>query len=119
MVVTKENMNITEKQSMLKQCIELNPWIAEPHVLLSQLYYQQKKYQETEYEARIALDIFFVLSTCWDKRIPFRQWIAFTRMLHLRSRRKLMGLDSLPTNKQNRNLYDDSLVSLKSLFLEL
>ena len=118
-VVSQDNLEYSVQYQLLKECIRLNPWIPEPHVLLSQLYYQQGKFEESEKESRISLEIFFNMATCWDKRIPFRQWIAVSRIINLRSRRKLQGKSSLPFNKREQNFYCGPLVSLKELFTEM
>ena len=118
-VVTQENLNDSQKYQLLKECIQLNPWIPEPHVLLSQLYYRDQKFRQSEQESRTALEIFFNMATCWDKRIPYRQWVGFTRVMNLRARRRLQGKLSLPLNKDKQNFYCGPLASLKDLFLEM
>ena len=118
-VVTQENLNNSQKYQLLSKCIQLNPWIPEPHVLLSQLHYRDLKFQYSEQESRIALEIFFNMATCWDKRIPYRQWVGFTRIMNLRARRRLQGEPSLPFNDSQQNFYHGPLVSLKDLFLEM
>lgn len=118
-VVTQENLNNSQKYQLLNKCIQLNPWIPEPHVLLSQLYYQDQRFQRSEQESRTALELFFNLGTCWDKRIPYRQWVGFTRIMNLRTRRKLLGKSSLPFNDNQQNFYHGPLVSLKDIFLEM
>lgn len=118
-VVTQENLNKSQKYQFLSQCIQLNPWIPEPHVLLSQLYYQDQKFGPSEQESRTALEIFFSMATCWDKRIPYRQWVGFTRLMNLRARRRLHGELSLPFNENQQNFYCGPLVSLKDLFMEM
>ena len=118
-VVTHEYLDYSQKYQLLTDCVQLNPWIAEPHVLLAQLHYQQLKFKESRQESTIALEIFFCFATCWDKRIPFRQWVGFTRVLNLRAKRKINGEPSLPFNNNEKNFYTGPLVSLKDLFLEL
>lgn len=118
-VTSQEHLGYSEQYQLLTKCVELNPWIPEPHVLLSQLHYQQGQFEESEQESREALRIFFNLASSWDKRIPFRQWVAVSRIMNLRARRRLEGKTSLPFNENDQNFYCGPLVSLKDLFSEM
>ena len=105
---------------LLNAAIALNPFIAEPHVQLSQLFYRAGRFAESMEEAKLGLEILYTWASCWDKRIPFRQWVAFTRMLFLRASRRAAGLESMPfENKEEPNFHHGPLVSLKTLVGEL
>ncbi|CAG8681302.1 20558_t:CDS:1 [Dentiscutata erythropus] len=72
---------IPEIEKKLKECIEINPFVAEPHVLLAQIYMRLEKYEEAEQEGLRALKIFFDWGTCWDKRMNWDVWIAYVRVV--------------------------------------
>lgn len=100
-LVTMQEHTIRDdhKIDMLKQACQLNTFVGEPHVLLSQLYFRKQDYLEAAYHSRKALEKFYALATAWDKRRSFKQWIGFSRMLLYRSNRKITGEDhSLPQN---------------------
>mmetsp|Transcript_15737 Transcript_15737/g.50041 ORF Transcript_15737/g.50041 Transcript_15737/m.50041 type:complete len:434 (-) Transcript_15737:178-1479(-) len=65
----------------LKDAVALNPFIAEPHALLSQALIQHGRWGEASQHAMRALHLFYQWGTPWDKRAPLRQWVAFTQML--------------------------------------
>eukprot|EP00405_Crypthecodinium_cohnii_P022654 CAMPEP_0206478374 /NCGR_PEP_ID=MMETSP0324_2-20121206/35986_1 /ASSEMBLY_ACC=CAM_ASM_000836 /TAXON_ID=2866 /ORGANISM="Crypthecodinium cohnii, Strain Seligo" /LENGTH=352 /DNA_ID=CAMNT_0053954609 /DNA_START=3 /DNA_END=1061 /DNA_ORIENTATION=- len=67
--------------SYLEEVIALNPFIAEPHVLLSQALLQRRRWAEAAHHSSRALEIFFQWGTAWDKRAPMRQWVAYAQML--------------------------------------
>ncbi|MGK3744598.1 MAG: hypothetical protein ACI90V_011458, partial [Bacillariaceae sp.] len=91
-VITEES-HLTEEEQiiLLNTSATLNPFIGEPSMLLSQIYYRQKNYLQAAKEARAALEKFYTLASCWDKRRSFGQWVAFSRMMLLRSSRMLEG----------------------------
>jgi hypothetical protein len=71
-------------------------------------------------EARTALTKFYSLASAWDKRLPYEQWVAFTRLVLLRSNRKLQGEDShFPLYGEGNLIYTNKkglqLVSLNKL----
>jgi len=91
-VVSGESGLSDEEQiSRLKEAIEYNPWVAEPHVLLSQLYFRSEQYELAAKHSQDALRKFYAFATAWDKRLKFNSWVAFARLMLLRSRRKALG----------------------------
>ena len=106
-VITEENQ-LTEKEQiiLLNESATLNPFVGEPNMLLSQLHYRQKNYLQAAKEARSALEKFYSLASCWDKRRSFGQWVAFSRMMLLRSNRMLEEQErSLPVMDPNDPMY--------------
>lgn len=85
-----------ELEALYRRASELNPYIAEPHVMLSQLLFNRGAFAEAVHEAACALDLFYQWSTAWDKRNSFGQWVGFTRMALLRAKRRQQGLEALP-----------------------
>lgn len=97
-----------DEEKLLQEASKLNPFIAEPHVQLAQLYFSNGRYTEARKECEIALNLFYTLATCWDKRIPFRQWVAFTRIMYLRASRREVGLKSMPFTDEETCLFRGS-----------
>jgi hypothetical protein len=60
------------------------------------------------------------LASAWDKRLPYEQWVAFTRVMLLKSNRKLQGEDShFPLHDEANPLYTNNrglhLISLNEV----
>mmetsp|Transcript_73608 Transcript_73608/g.142359 ORF Transcript_73608/g.142359 Transcript_73608/m.142359 type:complete len:431 (-) Transcript_73608:170-1462(-) len=102
-ILEEQKLSHEERESALRTAIAHNPFIAEPHLVLCQVLFQQGKFGEAAREARTALDIFYVWANCWDKRLPFRQWIAFTRIMLMRSQRMAKGQPSLPFSPDKKS----------------
>eukprot|EP00039_Didymoeca_costata_P015962 m.278648 g.278648 ORF g.278648 m.278648 type:complete len:430 (-) comp16316_c1_seq9:66-1355(-) len=87
-----------EQIDMLLSAVQHNPFIAEPHIQLSQIYFRQKHYSIAYEHACKAIDKLQTLATAWDKRLSFRAWLSYARMMAMRSKRREEGKDtSLPT----------------------
>lgn len=89
--VTLEEDQLTEEQQLqiLQQVVTLNPFIAEPHILISQLHYRRGNYHQAAIEARFAIEKFYTLASNWDKRRSFGHWVGFARVLLLRANRMI------------------------------
>ena len=74
----------------LKECIRLNPWTFEPHVMLAQLYLHQNEYDYAKRESERALELQQLWGTAWDKRLGFAAWVAWTRVLCQRATDRLL-----------------------------
>lgn len=68
-------------ESSLRRASELNPFVAEPHVLRAQLCVTQQRWDEAEAAARAALALQAQWATAWDKRLAWEAWVAWTRVL--------------------------------------
>lgn len=66
----------------LEEAVALNPFVAEPHILLAQLFAQAGLWAEVQKHSARALELQYQWGTSWDKRAPFRQWVAAAQMLH-------------------------------------
>ncbi|KAK1408595.1 hypothetical protein QVD17_40515 [Tagetes erecta] len=53
----------------LVKCIEMNPFVGEPHVLLSQFYMSTGRFEESEREGELDLGLLLEWGCCWDKRV--------------------------------------------------
>jgi hypothetical protein len=130
-IMHEHELNHEEREASLRTAIEHNPFIAEPHLVLSQVLFQQEKFGEAAREAKTALEIFYVWANCWDKRLPFRQWVAFARIMLMRSHRMARGQQSLPFSPDKKSNvrkgmvqhggaeHDLNLVSIKEMFAEM
>lgn len=68
-------------EQQLHQTVTLNPFIAEPHVLLAQTYLNAQRWDDALAEARLALDLLAQWGTSWDKRLSWEAWVAWSRVL--------------------------------------
>jgi len=96
-----------ERELSVEQLIELftaaskfNPYVGEPQLMLAQLYFRLGRWVEAVEHAKRALDAFFTLVSAWDKRRTFANWVAFTRVLHLRASRLSKGEPDFPVRDQ-------------------
>lgn len=64
---------------------ELNPFVAEPHVVRAQLYMQKGEWSRAADAAKSALRLFYDWATQWDNRMPFVAWVSWTRCILLQS----------------------------------
>ncbi|KAG2306319.1 hypothetical protein Bca4012_084649 [Brassica carinata] len=72
-------------EEKLLGCIEKNPFVGEPHVLLSQVYLGKKRFVEAEREAERGLVLLLQWGSPWDKRMSWEGWIAWVRVLLMKS----------------------------------
>jgi ribulose bisphosphate carboxylase small subunit len=84
-VITNQVNGQEEVMATLRECIQYNPWAFEPRVLLAQKLLHQGLLEEARAEAKRALDLQEAWGTCWDKRMSFGAWVAWTRVLHQRA----------------------------------
>ena len=124
-VVQHESSLTAEEQiALLDTAIRQNPYISEPHVMLSQLFYRQGNFYGAAVEARYALEKFYVLASAWDKRRSYEHWVGFSRILLLRANRKLEEKSChLPCAQEHNPLYltynDLKLTSLPAMLEEM
>ena len=85
-----------EQEELFRQATQLNPYVAEPHVMLSQCLFNRGAFELAAHHAVEAIDIFYQWGTNWDKRIQYPQWVGFARMALLRAKRRQEGLSGLP-----------------------
>ncbi|XP_071688782.1 uncharacterized protein [Rutidosis leptorrhynchoides] len=68
-------------EEKLVKCIELNPFVGEPHVLLGQVYLGKGKFEEGEKEIEKGLSLLLEWGCSWDKRITWEGWVAWSRVM--------------------------------------
>jgi hypothetical protein len=123
-VMHEASLTADEQIALLYTSIRQNPYISEPHVMLSQLYYRQGEFYRAAIEARSALEKFYVLASAWDKRRSYDHWVGLSRILLLRANRKLEEKSChLPCAHEHNQLYrtynDLKLTSLPAMLQEM
>lgn len=105
--VTLKEFELSEEEQIagLQETIEYNPFVGEPHMLLSQLHFRNQRYYEAAREARKAIQKFYTLGSAWDKRRSYPHWVGFSRMTLLRARRMIDGKPHLPFHDESDPTY--------------
>lgn len=80
-VYEQGSSNKEKGEELLKRCIEKNPFVGEPHVLLSQFYLSRRRFDEGEKEAEKGLRLLLEWGCPWDKRISWEGWVSWCRVL--------------------------------------
>ena len=119
----EKDLTEEEQEQLLKQSIEWNPYVGEPHMLLSQLYFRNGQFRQAAHQARYALEKFYALASAWDKRRDYAHWVGFARMLMLRSNRLIQGKTHLPYHDPTDPTYQSAgglyLTSLHDVVAEM
>jgi hypothetical protein len=120
--VTLDESKLTddEKDSLLLEAVQYNPFIAEPHVLLAQIAFRNQRFRDAAHHAKTALNKFITLATAWDKRMEYDQWVGFTRILLYRSVRKYREEHGAEVDQGDSFVRDErGLVPLQKVFAEM
>ncbi|KAL5543019.1 hypothetical protein UlMin_010729 [Ulmus minor] len=75
-------------EELLLKCVEKNPFIGEPHVVLGQVYLAKGRFEEAEKEAEKGLILMLEWGSPWDKRTSWEGWIAWARVLLMKAKEK-------------------------------
>ncbi|XP_074274156.1 uncharacterized protein LOC141597948 [Silene latifolia] len=81
-------IGLEKAEELLLKSVEKNPFIGEPHVVLSQLYLSKGRFEEAEVEAERGLILLLQWASPWDKRMSWEGWIAWVRVLLMKSKEK-------------------------------
>ena len=81
-VFDQKESSLEEKKLLLLESLQLNPFIPEPHTILSQIFLHEKEFAQASTHSQQALSKLVILGTCWDKRISFEGWLAWIRVLN-------------------------------------
>lgn len=84
--VSKRGLERTEE--LLLRCVEKNPFVGEPHVVLGQVYLGKGRFEEAEREAEKGLRLMLEWGSPWDKRMSWEGWIAWARVLAMKAKEK-------------------------------
>jgi hypothetical protein len=77
-----------DRVELLLTCIEKNPFVGEPHVVLAQVYLNEGRFEEAESEAAKGLTLLLEWGSPWDKRTSWEGWIAWVRVLLMKAKEK-------------------------------
>lgn len=75
-------------EEVLKKCVEKNPFVGEPHIVLSQICLSKGRFEEAEKEAEQGLRLMLEWGSPWDKRMSWEGWIAWARVLLMKSKER-------------------------------
>ncbi|KAH7840260.1 hypothetical protein Vadar_014808 [Vaccinium darrowii] len=75
-------------EELLVGCIEKNPFVGEPHVVLAQVYLSSGRFEEGEREAVKGLTLLLEWGSPWDKRMSWEGWIAWGRVLLMKAKER-------------------------------
>lgn len=89
-----------ELEAMYRKASDLNPYIAEPQLMLSQCLFKRGAFAEAAHHAISAIDLFQQWGTPWDKRHSFAQWLGFARMMLMRCKRRMKSIPLLPSQPE-------------------
>eukprot|EP00475_Leptophrys_vorax_P042768 TRINITY_DN80608_c0_g1_i1.p1 TRINITY_DN80608_c0_g1~~TRINITY_DN80608_c0_g1_i1.p1 ORF type:complete len:388 (-),score=109.31 TRINITY_DN80608_c0_g1_i1:63-1226(-) len=109
-VITKGTGSDNDVEN-LQKCITLNPWAAEPRIVLAQILLYRKDFDQAHKHASDALEKLVEWGTVWDKRLDWLSWISMARVLINLSENKShpqssFGVLNLGLVENLRNDYD-------------
>ncbi|ERN10243.1 uncharacterized protein LOC18438415 [Amborella trichopoda] len=81
-------IGLERQRELLVRCIEKNPFVGEPHVLLAQIYVMQGRYEEGEREGERGLKLMLEWGSNWDKRVSWEGWVAWNRVLIMKAKER-------------------------------
>ncbi|PIA35387.1 hypothetical protein AQUCO_03500039v1 [Aquilegia coerulea] len=84
----KTKSGLEKSEDLLVKCVEKNPFVGEPHVVLGQIYLAQGRFEEAEREAEKGLTLVLEWGSPWDKRMSWEGWIAWARVLLMKAKEK-------------------------------
>lgn len=80
--------DLERAEELLLKCIEKNPFVGEPHVVLGQVYLGKRRFEEAEREAEKGIILMLEWGSPWDKRMSWEGWIAWGRVLHMKAQER-------------------------------
>ncbi|MQL93785.1 hypothetical protein Taro_026441 [Colocasia esculenta] len=75
-------------EGLLRGCVERNPFVGEPRLVLAQVYLGQGRWEEAAAEAEEGLRLLLEWGSCWDKRMAWEGWVAWGRVLLMKARER-------------------------------
>ncbi|KAF6153387.1 hypothetical protein GIB67_003577 [Kingdonia uniflora] len=84
----RDHLGLDRVEELLLKCIEKNPFIGEPHVVLSQAYLTKGRFEEGDGEAEKGLRLLLEWGSPWDKRTSWEGWVAWARVLVMKAKEK-------------------------------
>lgn len=83
--VSSKGLGLESGEELLVGCIEKNPYVGEPYVVLSQVYLTQGRFEEAKRQAETGLILLLQWGSAWDKRTSWEGWIAWARVLLMKA----------------------------------
>lgn len=74
---------------ILERAVALNPYVAEPRLLLAQIALLQDDFEAAERHAAAGAELIAGWGIQWDKRIPWEGWTVWARLLVSRARQRV------------------------------
>ncbi|CAN6232839.1 unnamed protein product [Urochloa humidicola] len=68
-------------EKILLESIKKNPFVGEPHLVLTQVYLNMERYDEAKKEAEEGLKLLLEWSINWDKRMTWEVWVSWGRVM--------------------------------------
>ncbi|PON87739.1 Tetratricopeptide-like helical domain containing protein [Trema orientale] len=87
-VCDSSKRGLERAEELLLSCVEKNPFVGEPHVVLGQLYLSKGRFEEAEREAEKGLTLILQWGSPWDKRMSWEGWISWARVLLMKAKEK-------------------------------
>ncbi|KAK1326610.1 hypothetical protein QJS10_CPA01g00044 [Acorus calamus] len=75
-------------EGLLLECVERNPFVGEPHLVLGQVYMGMGRYEEAEREAERGLRLVVEWGSPWDKRMSWEGWVAWGRVILMKAKER-------------------------------
>lgn len=75
-------------RSLLAEAVRLNPWVAEPHLLLAQFALLEGEYDAAATHAHEGLRLLRCWGVQWDKRVSWQGWVIWGRLLAQNARER-------------------------------
>ncbi|GJM87433.1 hypothetical protein PR202_ga03386 [Eleusine coracana subsp. coracana] len=64
-------------EKILMESIKKNPFVGEPHLVLTQVYLNMERYEEAKTEAEEGLKLLLEWGVSWDKRMTWDAWVSW------------------------------------------
>ncbi|KAL6954523.1 hypothetical protein U1Q18_047553 [Sarracenia purpurea var. burkii] len=77
-----------DREMLLQRCVEKNPFVGEPHVVLGQIYLSKGRFEEGGREAEKGLTLLLEWGSPWDKRMAWEGWVAWARVLVMKAKER-------------------------------
>ncbi|GAA0141233.1 ubiquitin-protein ligase [Lithospermum erythrorhizon] len=83
-----KHLDLEKAEELLVKCVEKNPFVGEPHIVLGQIYLNKGKFEDAEKETMKGLVHILEWGSPWDKRMTWEGWIAWGRVLFMKAKEK-------------------------------
>ncbi|KAL6591557.1 hypothetical protein ACP70R_050060 [Stipagrostis hirtigluma subsp. patula] len=77
----RNNRDWQRVEEILLESIKKNPFVGEPHLVLTQVYLNMERYQEGKKEAEEGLKLLLEWGVSWDKRMTWGTWVSWGKVM--------------------------------------